>query len=175
VEWSSTNTRFLPVSSVSDSTRKEAWSGSSRGSRSIVVLLVRDYDERQYRPAGSFHQKWPRSHVPPFLTQPRPQFVELNVGEVEIVKDAVVEGGAVCPSSCQPGRDGGVAVTEHAHGGGHIEPFGQGCQHFANPVGCGFEAIEGVSRRVLKVVRHAWQRKVSLRSCCPCAPSPTSA
>jgi hypothetical protein len=77
----------------------------------------------------------PQPHCACPAPQPRPQFVELNVGEVEIVKDAVVEGGAVCPSSCQPGRDRGVAVTEHAHGSGHIEPFGQRRQHFTNPVG----------------------------------------
>jgi hypothetical protein len=54
--------------------------------------------------------------------EPRAQFVELNVGEGEMPKDAVVEGGSVGDSPCQPGRDGGVAMSEQAHGGGHIEP-----------------------------------------------------
>jgi hypothetical protein len=74
--------------------------------------------------------------------EPRPQLVELNVREGEIPKDAVVEGGTMCPSPCQPGRDGGVAMSEYAHGGGHIEPFGQGRQHFTNPHRCRFEPIE---------------------------------
>jgi hypothetical protein len=33
-------------------------------------------------------------------------------------------------------------MPEHAHRGGDIQSFGQRCQHFANPLGCGFEAIQ---------------------------------
>ncbi len=84
----------------------------------------------------------PQPHCVRPAAEPRPQFVKLNVREGEIPKDPLVEDGTECSSPCQPGRDGGVAMSEHAHGGGQIEPFGQGCQHFANPPGRRFEPIE---------------------------------
>jgi len=84
----------------------------------------------------------PQPHCARPAPQPRPQFVELNVWEVKVRKDAVVEGGTVLASPREPGHDGGVAMPEHAHRGGDRESFGQRCQHFANPLGCGFEPIQ---------------------------------
>jgi hypothetical protein len=42
----------------------------------------------------------------------------------------------------EPSRDGGVAMSEHPHSGGDIQPFRQGSEHFCNALGCRFEPIE---------------------------------
>src|SRR5262249_34349454 len=42
----------------------------------------------------------------------------------------------------QPSGDGGVLMPKHPHGGCDREPFGQGGEHFGNPMGAGFEPIE---------------------------------
>ncbi len=80
-------------------------------------------------------------HMRP-AAQPRAQFVELDVGQVEIVKDAVVERGTVLAGARHPGGDGGVPMAKHAPGGGKREPFRQRGEHHCNPLRCGFEAIE---------------------------------
>jgi hypothetical protein len=73
---------------------------------------------------------------------PRAQLVELDVWEVKIAKDVVVQLGAVFASACQPTRDGGVAMPEHAHHGGDREPFRQRGEHFRNPGRCRFEPLQ---------------------------------
>jgi hypothetical protein len=49
--------------------------------------------------------------------QPRPQFVELDVGEVKVAEEAVMQGRAVSAGPCQPSRDGGMPMPKHPHGG----------------------------------------------------------
>jgi hypothetical protein len=56
------------------------------------------------------------------VAEPTPQFVTLDVREVQPLSDARVQRRAVRARVRQPGGDGGVAMAEHPHGGGDREP-----------------------------------------------------
>jgi hypothetical protein len=74
--------------------------------------------------------------------QPGANFVELDVREGEIPQPVVVERRAVFARSREPGRDGGVPMTEHAHRGGDIQPFSQSREHFTDALGRGLEPVQ---------------------------------
>ncbi len=76
------------------------------------------------------------------LTQPRPEFVELEVREVEPLEPAVVQGRTVLAGACQPGADCALAVAKHPHCRSDREPFGERTQDFGDSRGWRLEAIE---------------------------------
>jgi hypothetical protein len=49
--------------------------------------------------------------------------IQLHVGQMQGAKGAVVQRRTVQPCPREPGRNCGMAVTEHAHGRGYIETF----------------------------------------------------
>jgi hypothetical protein len=80
-------------------------------------------------------------HVRP-TAQPRAQFVELDVRQVEVAKDAVVQRRAVCPGPREPGGNGRMTMAEEVHRGGHREPFRQRSQYLRNTLRCSFQAVQ---------------------------------
>jgi hypothetical protein len=50
--------------------------------------------------------------------QPSADLIQLHMRQMEGAKGAIVQRGAVRPCPHEPGRDGGLAVTEHARGRG---------------------------------------------------------
>jgi hypothetical protein len=57
--------------------------------------------------------------------QPGAEFVQLEVGEMEMEEEALVQGVRVLARTRQPGGNGGLPVAEDALGGGRVQPFGQ--------------------------------------------------
>jgi hypothetical protein len=57
--------------------------------------------------------------------QPRAQFVQLQVREVQMAEEALVQGVRVLPSSGQPGGDGTLSKAEDSPSLGRVQPFGQ--------------------------------------------------
>jgi len=85
-------------------------------------------------------------HPEPHYLRPAPQpcadFIQLHVGQVEVLEDALVERHAVGTSAGQPSRNRGVLMPEHPHCSGDREPFGQCREHLANALGGGFEPVK---------------------------------
>ncbi len=57
--------------------------------------------------------------------QPSAQFVQLEVGDLQGVEAALVQGLSVLASAGQPRRDSGLSVAEDPFGSGSIQSFGQ--------------------------------------------------
>ncbi len=74
--------------------------------------------------------------------QPRANLVQLHVRQLEIPEDALVEGCAMLSCPREPGGDRGGAMAEHPYRRRDIKPFRKRSEHFRNPMGCRFEAIE---------------------------------
>ena len=74
--------------------------------------------------------------------KPGPQFVQLEMREVQPLEESLVHQRAVRASPRQPARDRSMPMPKHPRGGRDRQPFGQRGQHFGNPVGSGFEPIE---------------------------------
>jgi hypothetical protein len=91
---------------------------------------------------GELLEGQPEPHRVGPSAEPTPQFVQLDVREVQPLSDALVQRRAVRARVHHPSRDRGMAMAEHAHGRGHAQPFGQRRQYFGNAVGGGFEPIE---------------------------------
>ena len=53
-----------------------------------------------------------------------------------------VQSMTVRTSAGQPASERAFAVADDPHGGRNIKPFGQGCQHFADPLRCRSELVE---------------------------------
>jgi hypothetical protein len=70
------------------------------------------------------------------------EFVQLEMGKMQVAKPAVVQGRAVLAGSGQPGGNRACAVPKDPHGCGDTEPFGQRGQDCCDPLGLSFEAIE---------------------------------
>jgi hypothetical protein len=57
--------------------------------------------------------------------EPRAQFVQLQVREPEMAKEALVQGVRVLACTSEPSRNSGLSKAEDPLGGGNIKPFGQ--------------------------------------------------
>jgi hypothetical protein len=71
------------------------------------------------------------------------QFVQLEVGDLEVGKAALVQGLRVLASARQPVRDSSLSVAEDLFGGGSIQPKGLRRQHHCDVVRGGFQTIQG--------------------------------
>jgi len=58
-------------------------------------------------------------------TQPRPQFVQLEIGKLEMTEKVLMEALSVLPSASEPRGDGGLSVAEDPFSRGSIQSFGQ--------------------------------------------------
>jgi len=74
--------------------------------------------------------------------QPGADLVQLDVWQVEMLEPAAVQRRAMLTGPGQPGGDGRVAMAEHPHRSGDIQPFGECRQHFRHPLGRGFEPVQ---------------------------------
>jgi hypothetical protein len=61
--------------------------------------------------------------------QPGAQFIQLQMREVEMVKEAFVQGVCMLPSASQPGGDGRLPEAENSLGDGSVQSFGQRREH----------------------------------------------
>ena len=75
--------------------------------------------------------------------QPGAQFIQLQVWEVEMAKDAFVQGVCVLASASHPGGDSRLSVAKDAFSRGRIQPFGQRRQHDGDLLRRGFQAVQG--------------------------------
>jgi hypothetical protein len=75
--------------------------------------------------------------------QPGAQFVQLEVGDLEIAETVLVQGLSVLTSARQPESDSSLTIAEDPFGGGRIEPFGQRREHHRDLGRGGFQAIQG--------------------------------
>ena len=95
---------------------------------------------------GEEFGEWIHHHPEPkhvrSITEPCPEFVELEVWEREVPKPTVVQGGAVLTGPREPGGECAFAVAKHPYGSANSEPFRQCTQDFRHTCRCGFEAIE---------------------------------
>jgi hypothetical protein len=74
--------------------------------------------------------------------EPRAQFVQLQVREVEMAEGALVQGMCMFPSACQPGGDGGLSVAEDPFSGRKVQPFGECRQHYGDLVRGSFQTVQ---------------------------------
>ena len=74
--------------------------------------------------------------------QPGAQFVQLEVGDLQGVESALVQGLSVLASAGQPGEDGGLSIAEDPLGSGSVQPFGEARQHHCDLVRGGFQTIQ---------------------------------
>jgi len=75
--------------------------------------------------------------------EPRAQFVQLQMREVEMAEGALVQGLCVLASSGQPGGDGGLSVAEDPFSGRRVQPFGECRQHYGDLVRGSFQTVQG--------------------------------
>jgi len=73
--------------------------------------------------------------------QPRPQFIQLEIGKLEVTENVFVQGLGVLASARQPGGDGGLPVAKDPFGGGSVQSFGQCSKYHGNLVRRGFQTI----------------------------------
>ena len=86
---------------------------------------------------------------------PLPQFVQLQVREVQLAKEALVQGMRMLACTRQPSGNSRLPVAEDSLGSGSVQPFGQCRQHDGDMLGRGFQPVQGVLRRAVNVVRQA--------------------
>jgi len=75
--------------------------------------------------------------------QSRPQFVQLEVGKLEMTEKVLVKALSVLPSAGEPGGDRRLTVAEDSLGRGSIQSFCQRRQHDCDPLGKGFQPVQG--------------------------------
>src|SRR5260370_33897869 len=63
--------------------------------------------------------------------------------ELEMAKEAFVQGLCMFPSTSQPGGDGRLSVVKDPFGSGRVQPFGQRREHDCDLLGGGFQTIQG--------------------------------
>ena len=77
------------------------------------------------------------------VAQPGPQFIELEVGEAQLLQPVVMQVGAVLTSACQPAGNRLLSMAEDPARGRNTQPFGQHRQHQPDTLGGGFQTVEG--------------------------------
>ena len=75
--------------------------------------------------------------------QPRSQFVQLQVREVQVAEAALMQELSVLACASQPPGDGGLTVAEDPLSCGSIQPFGQRREHHGDLGRWSFQAIQG--------------------------------
>jgi hypothetical protein len=75
--------------------------------------------------------------------QPRAQFVQLHMRELEVAERVLVQLLSVRASASQPRGDGGLMVAEDAGGRGNVQSFGQSSEHHGDLLRRGFQAVHG--------------------------------
>jgi hypothetical protein len=73
--------------------------------------------------------------------QPRAQFVQLEMWEVQVAEAALMEERCVLASASEPGGDGGLAVTEDPFSGGWVQPFCQRREHHGDLLRGSFQTV----------------------------------
>src|SRR5262245_6496791 len=74
--------------------------------------------------------------------EPRAQFIQLDVRELEIPQPTRMEHGTVFARTHHPSCDGRMPMSKHAHCSSDGESFRQRSEHFTHPLRWGFQAIE---------------------------------
>jgi hypothetical protein len=72
----------------------------------------------------------------------RPQFVQLEIGKLEMTEKVLVEALGMQPSAGQPGDDGRLTVAENPLCGGWVQPFGQSRQYHGDLVRGGLQPVQ---------------------------------
>ena len=75
--------------------------------------------------------------------QPGAQFVQLEVGDVEVAEAALMEDLSMLSCTSEPGGDGRLTIAEDPLGGGSVQPFGQRGEHHGDLMGRGFQTVQG--------------------------------
>jgi len=75
--------------------------------------------------------------------QPGAQFIQLQMRELEMAKEAFVQRLCMFSSASQPGGDGRLSVAEDPFGSRRVQPFGQRRQHYSDLVRGGFQTVQG--------------------------------
>jgi hypothetical protein len=75
--------------------------------------------------------------------EPRPQFVQLEIGKLEMTEKVLVKALCVLPSAGEPGGDRRMTVAEDTLGSRSIQSFGQRRQHDRDLLGRGFQPVQG--------------------------------
>lgn len=75
--------------------------------------------------------------------QPRAEFVQLQVGDLQVAEAALMEDLSVLACTGEPGGDGCLTVAEDPLGGGSVQSFGQRGKHHSDVMGRGFQRVQG--------------------------------
>jgi hypothetical protein len=75
--------------------------------------------------------------------QPGAQFVQLEIGKLEMTEKVLVEGVSVLPSAGQPGGDRRLMVAEDPFCRRSIQTFGECREHRCDLVRGGFQTVQG--------------------------------
>ncbi len=75
--------------------------------------------------------------------EPRAQFVQLDMGDLEIAEAVLVQGLSVRALARQPESNGGLTIAEDPFGGGSVQPFGQRREHRRDLGRGGVQTIQG--------------------------------
>ena len=75
-------------------------------------------------------------------TQPRAQFIQLQVREVQMAEEALVQGLCGSPARDRKARDGGLSKAEDPLSSRRVQPFGKGREHHGDLVRGSFQTIQ---------------------------------
>jgi hypothetical protein len=75
--------------------------------------------------------------------QPRAQFIQLDVWDLEGVEAALMEDLRVSACTSEPRRDGGLSVAKDPFSSGRVQPFGQRREHDCDLLRRGFQTVQG--------------------------------
>ena len=75
--------------------------------------------------------------------QPRAEFVQLQVGDLQVAEAALMEDLSVAACASEPCRDGGLTITEDPQGFGWVQTFGECSEHHGDLLGGGFQMVQG--------------------------------
>src|SRR5437763_17131183 len=75
--------------------------------------------------------------------QPGAQFIQLQMRELEMAKEAFVQGLCMSPSASEPGDDGGLPVAKDPFGRRSVQSFGQCREDHGDLLGGSFQTVQG--------------------------------
>ncbi len=106
-----------------------------------ILRAQTQMEGRKYLRSGVDGQPQPQDVS--VAAQPRPQFVQLEIGKLEMTEKVLVERLSVLPSAGEPGGDSRLTVAEDPFGRGSIQPFGQRREHHGDLVRGSFQTVQG--------------------------------
>ncbi len=106
-----------------------------------ILCAQTQMQDRKYLCTGVDDQPQPQDLLG--ATQPRPQFVQLEIGKLEMTEKVLVKALSVLPSAGQPSSDRRLTIAEDTLGSGSIQSFGQRRQHDRDLLGRGFQPVQG--------------------------------